>query len=386
MRIAVIGASGLVGATLVERLLTHPGCSVVPFIHSSGNAWRLARLGIELHQLDLLDAGQVHARLAGCTHIVNCSRGNSEVMLKGLKHLLSASARAHARKFVHLSSVMVYGDPPHPDSMREDAPTDPAKGTYGWVKLQQDKLVQAAAREGLPCTVLCPPNISGPHSHYLLQVLSAAMNQTLGLVDEGRGCCSLVDVENLCHAIELALEHAHGDGNRSFVTDDDRICWADLLHELAPLLPEGSIERLPRVSAAALSVSQQTTGVSVGRSIKHLVSSDMRAALRKDPLWAMVDAGLRRSVTWLGSSLENRMKLAIEGPLAVPKPKRAPEINRQLSAHQLRGIRHSNERIKSVLGYQPLHSFAESMAAFRAWYRRHRGMEGEYADLLAQLA
>ncbi|PYV39918.1 MAG: dihydrodipicolinate reductase, partial [Acidobacteria bacterium] len=40
MRVAVVGASGLVGATLVERLVVLPGCEVVPLIHSSGNAWR----------------------------------------------------------------------------------------------------------------------------------------------------------------------------------------------------------------------------------------------------------------------------------------------------------------------------------------------------------
>ena len=73
-RIAVIGASGFVGSTLVEQLLMGTD-EVVPFIHSSGNAWRIARLGIELRALDLLDGRQVEAALHGVTHVVNCSRG-----------------------------------------------------------------------------------------------------------------------------------------------------------------------------------------------------------------------------------------------------------------------------------------------------------------------
>ena len=71
-RIAIVGASGFVGASLAERLLSQGGDEVVPFIHSSGNAWRLARLDIELKTLNLLDRDQVHAALRGVTHVVNC--------------------------------------------------------------------------------------------------------------------------------------------------------------------------------------------------------------------------------------------------------------------------------------------------------------------------
>ena len=53
-RIAIVGASGFVGSTLVERLLAQAQDEVLPLIHSSGNAWRLARLSIDLPAVDLL--------------------------------------------------------------------------------------------------------------------------------------------------------------------------------------------------------------------------------------------------------------------------------------------------------------------------------------------
>jgi len=92
-RIAVVGASGFVGSALVERLLVQGADEVVPFIHSSGNAMRLARRGIELRMLDLLDSTQVEAALSGITHVVNCSRGDEDVMLTGLRNLLAASRK-----------------------------------------------------------------------------------------------------------------------------------------------------------------------------------------------------------------------------------------------------------------------------------------------------
>ncbi|HEY9446059.1 MAG TPA: NAD(P)-dependent oxidoreductase, partial [Burkholderiales bacterium] len=137
-RIAVVGASGLVGSTLTERLLAQGADEIVPFIHSSGNAMRLARRGVELKMLDLMEPTQVEAALAGVTHVVNCSRGSDEVMLTGLSNLLAASRKHRVERFVHLSSVAVYGDPPPPESSAEDAPALPARGTYGWIKLQQD--------------------------------------------------------------------------------------------------------------------------------------------------------------------------------------------------------------------------------------------------------
>jgi len=62
-RVAILGASGFVGATLVERLLEQRKAEIVPFIHNSGNAMRLARLGIDLPAVDLLDQKQLDMAL-----------------------------------------------------------------------------------------------------------------------------------------------------------------------------------------------------------------------------------------------------------------------------------------------------------------------------------
>jgi nucleoside-diphosphate-sugar epimerase len=387
MRVAVIGASGLVGATLVERLLAQEKCDVVPFVRASGNAWRLARLGINLRLLDLLNQGQVESALEGCTHVVNCSRGGDDVMINGLRHLLQASQKHRLKHFVHLSSVMVYGDPPNTESTIENAPTNPEKGSYGAVKLEQDEMVRKAAIRGLPCTVLCPPNISGPYSYYLLGLIEAIKSGSLALINE-EAPCMLVDVNNLSHAIELALNRSEGEGSRLFITDGSGATWKDVLQELTPILPSGAIDRLPRLTIEALmnfNAEPPKASASVLRSMKHLVSSDVRAALRKDPIWAAVDSKVRRAVAAMGSSVEDTIRLSVEGPTAVPKEVSSPFIDTRLSAHQLRTTVHACDKAKLILGYTPQYQFADSMAAFRNWYRKHNGMDSEYADLIAQL-
>jgi nucleoside-diphosphate-sugar epimerase len=386
-RVAVLGASGLVGATLVERLHAGGRYEVVPVVHSSGNAWRVARLPLTLKTVDLMAAESVRGVVAGCSHVVNCTRGGDEVMLKGFRTLLDACAAARVQRLVHLSSVAVYGDPPAPDSQDEAGQTNPARGSYGWIKLQQDRMLERAARTGLSCVALCPPNIGGPYSYFLLALLLALRSGRAALVDGGRAPCNLVDVDNLALAIELALERGPEDGRRLFITDDDTATWSAVLAELRPLVPDGT-PPVPSIEARVvqdLLVAQRPAPASLWRSLKHLVSSDVREVLRRDPLLARIDAGLRRAVALLGSATEERLRLAIEAPPGKRPAASRFDIDLRLTAQQLRTVVHSSRRAREALGYQPRHSFAASMQAFRAWYRSISGATSSFGDLFSRI-
>jgi nucleoside-diphosphate-sugar epimerase len=384
-RVAVIGASGFVGSTLVERLRAGPD-EVVPYIHSSGNAWRLARHAIDLRPLNLLEPAQVEAALTGVTHVVNCSRGGDEVMLSGLRNLLTASRKQRVERFIHLGSVAVYGDPPSPESVHESAPTLPAPGSYGSVKLQQDRMVAQAAAEGLSAVTLCPPNISGPYSSYLTGLVDALRQRAFALMDDGSAPCSLVDVANLCVAIELALVRGPRDGSRLFITDGEVADWRSVVEHLTPLAQSnGPVATITREALADMRDGPGKRPISLMKSFKHLVSSDVRQALRNDPLWERIDGIFRRGVARMGKSVEGALRLAIEGPLANGATASKPALNARLCRQQLRGVGHSCEAARAALGYQPLYTFDESMRAFAAWYRSHHAMDSDAWPLLRQL-
>lgn len=383
MRVAVVGATGLVGRVLTKALLAEPGIDVVPLIRSAGNAWDLARHGIELRAVDLLEPESLAAALEGCTHVVNCSRGGPEVMLKGLKNLLKQCQRQNVQKLVHLSSVAVYGDPPPPESRDESAPTEPAKGSYGWMKLRQDEMIEAAASKGLAIVNLCPPNILGPQSYFLLQTLGAIDAERFRLLEDGAAPCCTVDVANLAHAMRLGLDSDVSDGKRLFVTDDEPVTWGQIVEALQPLAPNRpQVLSISREALAALRTPEKRERLNPLRSLKHLVSSDVREALRKDPLLGAMDQGLRRAVGALGQSVEGRLRLSIEGPIRVPpRTSGAPDIDVNLSLQQLRGVVHACDRAKAAIGYRPVVSFADSMAAFSRWYVQAHGFDHELADL-----
>jgi nucleoside-diphosphate-sugar epimerase len=384
IRIAVVGASGFVGTALVDRLCEST-LEIVPLIHTSGNAMALARRGLALRSLDLLNPGEVNAALQGVTHVVNCSRGSNEVMVQGLRNLLRACRKNGVRRFVHLSSVAVYGDPPPVESVIEGAQANPERGSYGWIKLKQDDMIAAAAREGLSSIALCPPNISGPGSYFLVSLVDALRGGTFALLEDGATPCNLVDVTNMVRAIELALDSGPGDGRRVFVTDDDDATWGSVIDALMPLT--GGTKRplsVPREALAQRSTGSGSRSYSVIRSLKHIFSSDVRQAIRKDPLWAKLDVGLRTTVATLGRPLEDKLRLLIEGPVAVPKVDGRSPIS-PLSRQQLRGVRHSCSLAKKVLFYRPSYTGKESMNAFSRWYRAQHGMNNPMWPMLQQL-
>jgi nucleoside-diphosphate-sugar epimerase len=376
-RVAVIGASGLVGASLVEDAIDDREVEVIPIIHSSGNAWRLIRSGLEVRFADLLDKGTVEAALQGCTHVVNCSRGDNKVMLEGLGNLISVARDIGVKGFIHLSSVMVYGDPPGPDSTNESGGTPRQPITsYGGIKLRQDLMVKRAASSGMPSLILCPPNISGPYSYFLNTIVGNLRAGSFALLEEGGAVCNLVDVHSLSQAIVRGLDCCTKEAPRLFVTDDEDTSWKQVTEALLPLCADApepmSIERVDLVKLRAAFYAKPR--LSVLRSMKHLVSSDVRAALRKDPLLARIDGALRGTVASLGTALEEKMRLAVEGPIHIARAKSTRTVNVSLSIQQLRGVRHSCAQAKRMIGYGPRYSFAESMEAYRAWYRSHGGL------------
>jgi nucleoside-diphosphate-sugar epimerase len=385
MRVAVFGASGFLGSTLVERLWQAGNVEVVPIIHSSGNAARLARFGRPLISADVLQPESLDRALAKCTHVVNCSRGPAEVMLKGLANMLEASGRSGVGRFVHVSSVAVYGEGERASTLLEDERPTPTPNTYGWTKLLQDQMIEKAAARGLSCAVLCPPNISGTYSAFLTSILQSIRNRDFALVAGGSLPCELVDVENLVHAIRLALQAADSAPQRVFVTDGSETTWSDVANALAPLadvaLPLPSIsldEARQRVRTPA------TETPSILAAAKHLVSSEVRSALKRDPWVAAAERSLKTSIRKVGP-LNRALRRKLEKRPGVAKVSRSPRFSEKLMEQQLRNVRYSQARARGQLAYAPIVSPGESMEAFRRWYREIYGWNDGFWSLTRHL-
>ena len=93
--------------------------------------------------------------------VVNASpQTGSRAMSEGLLNLLEHSARHGVKRFVYVSSSMVYGD--FQDDVREDAECRP-QGQYGIMKLAGEWLVRDYTRRtGMEHVILRPSAVYGP--------------------------------------------------------------------------------------------------------------------------------------------------------------------------------------------------------------------------------
>ena len=93
--------------------------------------------------------------------VVNANpAAGSRVMSEGLLNLLEASNKYDVRKFIYMSSSMVYGD--FTDDVTEDAICKP-QGQYGIMKLAGEWLVKDYTRKSnLVHTIIRPSAVYGP--------------------------------------------------------------------------------------------------------------------------------------------------------------------------------------------------------------------------------
>lgn len=133
-----------------------------PHIYKHDIAWLSADRIMQDHSIDYV----IHLASFPRQKVVNANpMAGSRAMSEGLLNLLEASVRANVKKFVYISSSMVYGNfdsEQNLNGLDESADCYPL-GQYGIMKLAGEWLVKDYQRRtGLPYTILRPSAVYGP--------------------------------------------------------------------------------------------------------------------------------------------------------------------------------------------------------------------------------
>ncbi|HVS05057.1 MAG TPA: NAD-dependent epimerase/dehydratase family protein [Candidatus Dormibacteraeota bacterium] len=209
MLIAVTGATGFVGGRVVESL-ARGGHHVLAFGRRPREAFRHGELA-EYTQWNIAEGPRPALALRPIDAVVHCAGTVTDwgpttefdaVNARGTEAVL-ASFTAEAR-FVHLSTSSVY------DHRR---PAEPIDETAAYARRPLNAYVRtkvaaehAVLRSGRQAIILRPHAIYGPGETKLLpRLLAARRFGHLLAVGDGRNRMSLTHIDNLVHAIELAL-------------------------------------------------------------------------------------------------------------------------------------------------------------------------------------
>lgn len=272
MRIFVTGASGFVGGAAARSLAADH--EVLALSRAERSDGVLRSLGATPVRGDL---GSVDAAmLAGVDAVVHCAAKVEtwgpmddfwEVNVRGTERLLAAARAAGARRFVHIGTeaALFYGQAM--EGLDETAPLAfDSPLPYPRTKAHAEKAVRAANAEGFTTIVLRPRFIWGPGDQTLLPALKKMVDAgRFTWIDGGRAVTDTVHIDNVVHAIRLALGNGRG-GEAYFITDGgEPIAFHEMMTRMAATidlqLPDKSLPGwLVRGAAWAVDALWRATG------------------------------------------------------------------------------------------------------------------------------
>jgi nucleoside-diphosphate-sugar epimerase len=367
-RIGVIGASGFAGSALCERLHAE-GRTFVACVRNPGNAGRVARLGVPIRVVDLLDPEQVAQAVNACDVIVNCALGNDAAMYRGLKNLLAAVRRQRPARFIHLSSLAIYGEDPAPESASEAGRPDPGRNPYGIAKLRQDELVLELGGSGVPVYILCPGIITGPYSPFARGMAERLERGPLPLIDGGRYASNLVHVDNLVEAVLAAIRSDTGAGERYFVNETRPVSWRTVWEDLARRLGRtvAFVDASREEVLPLLASFERRAGIK--DHVRIALSAEFRRAMSLLPAFGWIHRGAASLFESLPPATQQKIRERVRWPVRVEKPSGRPPLDDRYVKVQVRRYYHSPEKLARQLGWQPPLSYEQGLDTLVSWLR-----------------
>jgi nucleoside-diphosphate-sugar epimerase len=231
-KILVTGAGGFIGGRIVEVLhAANPG-TVRAGVRRWASAARIGRFPVEIVQCDVTDASQVRKSLQGVDAVVHCAVGPHEVTVGGTRTLLEAAHESQVRRFVHISTIDVYGGVS--GDVDETHSLQYTKNPYGDSKIDAEKACLAAVERGVPVAILRPSLVYGPFSESWTIEWAQRLQALPWMLAERdcQGVCNLVYVDDLVGAVLRALDRPEAVGQAFNVNGPERPTWQEYFEAL----------------------------------------------------------------------------------------------------------------------------------------------------------
>lgn len=341
--VLVTGAGGFIGGRVVECLHAR-GYRVRAGLRVWSNAARISRFPVELVRADVLDPRQLSEAFEGIEAVVHCAVGGAPVTTDGTQNVLEAAAKASVKRFVHISTVDVYGNAG--GDVTEEEPLQATGETYGGWKVEAEKRCQRSSEEGLPVCILRPAIVYGPFSDLWTVRPARRLASGQWTVPEGRGqgVCNLIYVDDLVQLIDLCLRKDEAVGQAFNAVGGERVLWQDYISGLRQGLG---------FSAASIVSPRQAR-----------LRAQLLAPVRVSARFALDRFGDAIMGVYSRYSMARGMMQYVERKLTTTS------TGKELQLYE-RTAHYRTEKARSVLGYQPAFDMERGLDRSVAWIRHH---------------
>ncbi len=309
-KIAVTGATGLVGGHLVDYLAERD-YQVVAVGRSSDKLKRFSHPNIEKRVADIEDRESVLQAVSGVDVVVHAAGtvdpyGSREAIFAtnvgGTKMILDVSKNSGVKHFLFISSLSVITGQGDQYDVDESEPLKPCGEAYADSKVEAERLVMNEAGKGessMKVTALRPGFIYGPgEKAWMPRLINSIATGKAMLIDNGVKQTNVIYVENLSHAITSAILNQNAYGQVYNLTDGQKVTKKELfdaiadglslprvkkvvpgaaakmvcevVSKVAPLLPNDTQRKLARFSRAAFRLAGVNQGFSIAKAEREL--------------------------------------------------------------------------------------------------------------------
>ena len=161
--------------------------------------------------------------------MIHCASGSPEVIIQGTANMLDAAQKIGVKRFVHLSTAEVYGNPR--GEIDENFPFQYTGNAYGDSKIEAEKLCWKYSAEGLPITIIRPSIVYGPFSkEWTIRFAQSLQSGNWGIFKGyGEGTCNIVYISDLVEGILMAIQNEQATGQAFNFNGPDLVTWNQYL-------------------------------------------------------------------------------------------------------------------------------------------------------------
>ena len=301
--VGITGGGGFIG-TALARALRAAGAEVrgLDLDDRAAGAW--AELGGDLRTGDVTDPATATAFCRGLDTVVHTAAIVAEsgawdafraVNVEGPRTVATAARQAGVRRFVHLSSVMVYGFD-FPDGITEDGPLDGADNPYCQTKIESEAAVLELHEPGtFDVYVVRPGDVYGPGSvPWTIRPVTLMRDGLWATIEGDTAIQNHVYIDNLVDGILLVLDRGTP-GEPYVLTDDARTPAREFFGRYLAMLGRDDVPEISAEDALALGVDPEAVRYLCRRAT---YSCERAKALGYVPA-VDLDEGMARTRDWL---------------------------------------------------------------------------------------
>jgi dihydroflavonol-4-reductase len=263
--VLVTGASGFIGKRTALELL-RVGVRVRALVRNPAKAADLASAGASMAIGDMTDPASLEAAVRDCHVVLHFAGATNDfkprahyerVNVEGTRILAEAALTEGVERFIHISTVWVYGLRSGP-GVCETSPCRESGHSYADTKLEAERIVRRLiAEKGLPAIILQPSEVYGPGDpNWTERPLELIRSGRMILAGGGKGLTQPVFIDDLVQGILAAVERG-GIGETYVLCGPEAVTFREYFMHFARMAGKKRLPSMPgRLALATASTAE----------------------------------------------------------------------------------------------------------------------------------